>query len=169
MNIGGIIIDDWNQYKLKSNIIIGLIKKSYPEQNIKLEEPKGIDLFTVQIGEDILITILPSNDWVSIKKDIDSKLYNLNQYNKNKDKDIDNSNLCRLCKLEMDIKTDCNKCKKSSCIECYIKNFKKNKGIIRCDNCNFSFGQKTPDSYIDILVDDIREKALTMMKNKLKK
>lgn len=165
MNIGGVIINDWNQYKLNSNIIIGLIKKSYSEYEIKFEEPKGIDLYTVQIGSNIMITILPTNNWINIKKDIDSKINNMNQF------DYHNSNnkfnLCRLCKLEIEIKTECNKCKKSSCIECYIKNFKKNKGIIKCDNCNFSFGQKTPDSYIDILIDDIREKANKM--NKIKK
>lgn len=159
MDFGGINIDNWNQYKINSDLIVKLIKKSYTDQEIKFVEPNGIDLYTVQIGSNIMITIMPGDNWNNIKKNIDSKLYN----------PIQSNNICRLCRLEMEIKTECNKCKKSSCIECYINNFRKNKGIIKCDNCDFSFGQKTPDSYIDILIDDIRENAHTMNKNKSKK
>ena len=158
MNFAGITIDNWNQYKSNSDLIVKLIKNFYSGEKIKFQEPKGLDLYTVQIGSGIKITIMPDDTWISIKKNIDSKLYNLNKSN----------NICRLCELEMEIKTECNQCKKSCCIECYIKNFRKNKGIIKCDNCNFSFGQKTPDSYINVLIGDIRENARAMNKNKNK-
>lgn len=49
----------------------------------------------------------------------------------------------------------CNKCGKQTCLECYIDNFKLNKGIIRCETCNYSFGVKVPDEYIDLAIDDI--------------
>ena len=156
MNIGGIKIDNYNQYKSNSDLIIKLIKKSYPNEEIKFKEQDCIDLYVLQIGSSIKITIMPDDTWLTIKKNIDSKLYNLNQ--------LYNDNICRLCELEMKTKTECNKCKKTCCIECYIKNFRKNNGIINCDNCSFSFGVKTPSSYIDILIDDIRENS-----NKMKK
>lgn len=157
MNIGGIKIDNWDNYKSSSNLIIKLIKKNYPKENILIDEPNGIDFYSVKIGPNIIITILPGESWINIKKNIDLKLSSLNQY----------ENICRLCELEMKAKTACNKCKKTCCIECYIKNFKANKGIIKCDNCLCTFGVKTPDEYIDVLVDDIREKAygMNMKKN----
>jgi transcription elongation factor Elf1 len=68
----------------------------------------------------------------------------------------------------MKTKTTCNKCGKISCIECYIDCFKKNKGIIKCDICSFSFGIKTPDSYIDMLVEDIRKNAHMMNRARTK-
>ena len=77
-----------------------------------------------------------------------------------------NDNICRLCESEIKTKTECGGCKKICCIECYIENFKANKGIIKCDNCSYSFGVKTPDNYIDILVGDIRENASTMNRKK---
>ena len=152
MNFAGITIDNWNQYKSNSDLIVKLIKNFYSSEKIKFKEPKGLDLYTVQIGSGIKLTIMPDDTWMSIKKNIDSKLYNLNQ----------SDNICRLCELEMKTKTECNQCKKSCCIECYIQNFRKNQGIIKCDNCNFSFGQKTPNSYIDVLIGDIRENAREM-------
>ena len=56
----------------------------------------------------------------------------------------------------METKTECNCYKKSCCLECYIGNFRANKGIIKCDLCYYSFGVKTHDKYIDILANDIR-------------
>lgn len=156
MNIGGIQIDNWDNYKSSSDLIIKLIKKNYPNENILIEEPSGIDFYSVKIGSNIIITIMPEESWINIKKNIDLKLSNSNQYD----------NICRLCGLEMKAKTACNKCKKTCCIECYIKNFKANKGIIKCDNCSCTFGVKTPDEYIDVLIDDIRAKAIELYEKK---
>lgn len=156
MNFGGYNIENWSQYKSNSELIIKLIKKTYPDQNILFEEPIGLDLYSVKIGTNIKITICPDNSWLDIKKNIDLKLLNSNQC----------ENICEICKKEMETKTACNKCKKTCCIECYINNFKKNKGIIKCDYCSYTFGIKTPDEYIDILIDDIRTNATGMRVNK---
>jgi hypothetical protein len=155
MNIGGIQIDNWDNYKSGSNLIIKLIKKNYPKENIIIEEPVGIDFYSVKINSNITITIMPDDSWIDIKKNIDLKLSSLNQY----------ENICRLCKMEIKAKTSCVRCQKTCCIECYIKNFKTNKGIIKCDNCSYKFGVKTPNEYIDILVEDIREKAYGKVSN----
>lgn len=160
MNIGGIKIDDFNKYKSNSDLIVKLIKKSYSDQEIIFKEPDVIDLYVLQIGSSIKITIMPGDTWIETKKNIDLKLYGSDKLN--------NDNICRLCKLEMKTKTECNSCKKYCCIECYIKNFRENKGIIKCDNCSFSFGVKTSDNYIDILIGDIRENANTINKNRRK-
>lgn len=156
MNIGGYIIENWSQYESNSKLIIKLIKKTYFNQNILFEKPNGLDLYSIKIGPNIKITICPNDSWLDIKKNIDSKLLNSNQC----------ENICRLCTKEMETKTACNKCKKTCCIECYIVGFKKNKGIIKCDNCSYTFGVETPDDYIDVLVDDIRINASGMKVSK---
>jgi hypothetical protein len=159
MNVGGIYINDLAQYKANSNLIFRLIKKNYPDEHIIFEESQNIDLDTVQIGCKINLTIMPDSTWIEIKKNIDGKLYGLKNPN----------NICRLCQMNIKTKTECNKCKKSCCLECYIRNFKANNGIIKCDNCSYSFGVFTPDEYIDVLVGDIREKANQMNREKLSK
>ena len=79
MNIGGVIINDFSQYKSNSNLIVRLIKKTYPNEKIIYEEPNKIDLYCVQIGTNIKITIMPGDTWTEIKKNIDLKLYDSNQ------------------------------------------------------------------------------------------
>jgi transcription elongation factor Elf1 len=64
----------------------------------------------------------------------------------------------------MKAKTSCNKCHGICCIECYIDSFRKNKGIVVCGLCDYSYGVKTPDKYIDVLVGDIRDNLLQMNK-----
>lgn len=154
MNIRGVIIDDVYEYENNSNLIVELIKKFYSDKEIIFEKPATIDLYKIQIGSNIMMTIMPGDTWKEIKKNIDSKLYNLNK----------SDNICRLCGLGMEVKTECNKCKKSCCVECYINCFKKNEGIIKCDNCSFSYGQKIHKSYIDKSINNIRENACKMNK-----
>lgn len=148
MNIAGINIENINQYKSNSELIIKLIKKTYVKEEIIIDENLGIDFYSVNIGHKIKITIMPDDNWTIIKKNIDLILnVSINS----------NENICRLCGINMKSKTKCNKCNKFSCIECYIKNFNINKGIVKCDNCSYSFGILTPDEYLDILSDDIRK------------
>jgi len=151
MNIGGIKIDNYDKYKLDSKLIIKLVEKFYYNEHITVIEPQSFDFFELVINNHIKITILPQDTWISIKNNIDSKLST-------------NDNICRLCDKQIITKTTCNNCNKSCCIECYIDNFRKNKGIIKCDNCKYLFGVKTPDKYIELFIGDIRENARKLNK-----
>ncbi len=149
-NIQDVYIGNIEKYKQKCVLFKKLIKSTYPDIKIKFIDSDGVDLCYIEINKQIKIAILPNVVWQDIKKNIDLKL----------SKSIDFNNFCSQCNKQMSTKTSCNKCYEICCVECYIDNFRKNKGLIVCGFCNYTYGIKTPDEYIDILIDDIRDNLL---------
>ena len=157
-NIQDVYIGDIEKYKQKCMLFKKLIKSTYPDITIKFIDSDNVDLCYIKINEQIQIAILPNVIWHDIKKNIDLKL---SQINYGSTKSIVND-YCSQCNKQMSAKTSCNKCHGICCVECYIDNFRKNKGLIVCKFCDYVYGIKTPDEYIDILIDDIREKLLKL-------
>lgn len=147
LNIEGAQIDDLEKYNNMCVLIKKLIKKVYPNLKIRFDQINNMDLVYIIIENNVKIALMPNTEWINLKKEIDDKL----NYKTNEN--------CELCKEKITKLACCNSCKKYTCIECYIKNFIKNSGIIKCHYCSYSFGVYTPPEYIDILVDDIRENA----------
>lgn len=73
---------------------------------------------------------------------------------------LDNrDNICILCTEEMINSTHCSKCSFNYCIQCYINIFKTNKGIIKCPQCNFKYGNIIQDELIEYYINTIKTKA----------
>lgn len=75
------------------------------------------------------ITIFENTNWVSTKTKIDNILF-------------PSTNSCYICTNELtNKKVSCSGCNIIFCIDCYISIFRKNKGIIKCPSCDFSYGK----------------------------
>jgi hypothetical protein len=148
VQIEGINIDNIDEYNAKCDIIKKIIKSQYKNSSIKFTQLNKIDLVYVLIDGRIKFAIMPDVKWTELREEIDLKLRSVY-----KDK------MCVKCGCEMKCAAGCNKCRAQTCLECYIDNFKLNKGIVRCGICNYSFGVRVPDEYIDLAIDDIRSNA----------
>lgn len=148
IQIVGVQIDDVEEYNAKCTIIKKLIKSHYKNSSIKFVQLNKIDLVYVIFDDKIKFAIMPDVKWSELKEEINEKL-----------KDVYKEKICSKCSCEMKCIAECNKCKTQTCLECYIDNFKLNKGIIKCGSCNYLFGVQVPDEYIDLAIDDIRYNA----------
>jgi hypothetical protein len=101
-------------------------------------------LYEIQI-EKIQITLYTNMNL----KDFKLTLYKL----ENRD------NICVLCTEEIIKSTHCSKCSFNYCIQCYINIFKTNKGIIKCPQCNFKYGNIISNELIGYYIDTIKLKA----------
>jgi hypothetical protein len=154
IHIEGVCIDNTDEYNRKCEILKKIIKSEYKNSSVKFEQLNQNNLVYVIIDNRIKFALMPNVGWNVYKQNIDLELKSL--YGKR---------MCGECKGEIKCAATCNKCHILTCLECYIENFKSNKGIIRCKFCNYSFGVKVSDEYIDLAIDDIRENA-KMHKNK---
>lgn len=145
-------MNDQLEYDRKIEIIEKLINNIYPNDTFMFEKmlsiyDEKIKYFTkIMINDICSITILPNNTWKEIKRNIDTKLKNMNENNKIE---------CMIC-LDTECKSvSCNKCSNFYCVLCYVEIFKKNKGIIVCPYCRYSIGMNVPDHMIEECVQNI--------------
>lgn len=115
---------------------------------IEFTQLNKIDLVYVSIDSRIKFALMPNVKWSELKEEIDLKL-----------RSVYEEKMCEKCGCEMKCVVGCNKCGTQTCLECYIDNFKLNKGIIKCGICNYSFGVRVPYKYIDFAIDNIRSNA----------
>ena len=148
IQIEGVCIDNIDEYNAKCDVIKKLIKSVYKNSSIKFEQLNKMDLVYVSIEDIIKFALMPNVKWSELKEEIEVKL-----------KNIYGVKMCSKCCCKIKCAATCNKCKSQTCLECYIESFKLNKGIIRCMSCNYSFGVKVPDEYIDLAIDEIRTNA----------
>ena len=148
IQIEGVQIVNVEEYNSKCDIIKKLIKSQYKNSSIKFVQLNKIDLVYVIFDKTIKFAIMPDVKWTELRKEIDFKL-----------RDIYKEKICKKCGCKIKCVAGCNNCGTQTCLECYIDNFKLNKGIIRCEICNYSFGVRVPDEYIDLAIDDIRTNA----------
>lgn len=148
IQIEGVQINNIEEYNTKCDIIKKLIKSQYKNSLVKFEQLNKISLIHVVIDNRIKFALMPNIKWNEIKKEIDLKL-----------KCAYGEKICSKCMSEMKCVTICNNCSSQTCLECYIDSFRLNKGIIKCEICNYLFGIKIPDKYIDLAIDDIRSNA----------
>lgn len=145
IHIEGVCIENIDTYSKKCDTIIKLLKRNYKNCSIKYEQLSKIDLVYIMVDNRIKLAIMPEVKWNDLKKHIDLEL-----------KSIYGKRMCEECSGEIKCIASCNKCHNNTCLECYIENFKLNKGIVKCKICSYSFGVEIPDEYIDLAIDDIR-------------
>lgn len=136
------------EYKKKCDIIKKLVITQYMYYSIKFEQSNPFTLMYVIINSEIKLAIMPDTKWNELKHDIDLGL-----------KQSYTKMICEECKESIKCVANCNRCKKSICVECYINNFKNGLGIIKCKFCSYSFGHIIHEDYIDLAIDDIRNNA----------
>lgn len=148
LNIEGVCINNIDEYNKKCELIKQLAYSTYKNSKVSFIQVNKIELMYIVLDNIVKIAIMPEQNWIDIKNNIDIKL-----------KQTLGNRLCKECKGQIKCLASCNNCHTNTCLECYINNFKKNKGIIKCKNCSYSFGCEVPDEYIDIAIDDIRDNA----------
>ena len=77
---------------------------------------------------------------------------------------IKECNICYSKKIQKK-RVTCNSCSNKYCVGCYIRIFRKNKGLIICPYCNFTFGERVPDYLIDLGVMEIKDKSNGIKRN----
>jgi hypothetical protein len=124
----------------KSQLILSLIKKTFPEIECKRIEIN--DIYYVQIIHldaeydfDIRAII-----WHKLKVIIENNF----------------ENTCNICfELLKDTKTStCSQCCEVICFECYIKIIKANMGIMKCPYCNYQYGEKLSPFQLNYLISE---------------
>ncbi len=124
--------------------------------DIKYEQANCFDFVFVVIGSINKLAILPDENWNQVKSNIDKVLNAIHMNLEQKKLES-----CELCTRDIKVKASCNFCHKISCLECYIDSFRKGCGVVKCGFCSQTFGVKCPKKYIDMMIGDIRENAIT--------
>lgn len=103
---------------------------SISDENISLTFNVKSHFYEIYFNDrNSLITIFENSNWSSNKAKIDTILF-------------PSVNLCSICNGEFESgRVKCGDCNIFYCVNCYIDNFRKNKGIIKCISCNFSYGR----------------------------
>ena len=141
---------------MNNNELVSKVLEYIPNEQIEIV--KNIDGNTVIIFEthNSLMTILPSNTWLEIKRIIDSKINYIKP---------DECNICCSNKLIHIRRISCNRCSENWCIGCYTKIMVVNKGLIVCPYCKFTFGRVVPPHILKNAVEEI----LGGFRNKIQK
>lgn len=136
------------EYKKQFDLIKKLIKLTYKNFQIEFEYLEENNALGVCLDKIVKILIYPNNSWIDIKINIDTQL-----------KQTMGNHICDECNDKIKCLASCNNCRSVICVECYINNFRTNKGIIKCKICSYSFGNVVPEEYIDFAIDNIRSNA----------
>ena len=125
-----------------NNTILDLLEKIKDYlNNTKYNIHQNIFTGNIEVcfpDKNAILTILKDSTWTEIKRHIDFKL------SPNPPKE------CLICLNKIIQNVSCTKCSCYTCIDCYINNFKTNKGLIICPFCRFTFGHKCSDSQIEM-------------------
>lgn len=100
----------------------------------------------IVINEHIVLTILETNTWEEVKKRIDVNMAS-NPYH-----------TCAMCQNQHLCKLTCTKCAIDWCRDCYIRIFRKGKGIVKCPFCSHTNGRKLSPREIEDGVRQISSK-----------
>jgi len=134
---------------IKRNQLIHRIRDYLPNEKIQfnIHEITG-DLEIIFTDKKAMMTVLDSNTWDEIKRHIDVKLSN------------EKSDECSICSTNelKKRRVTCTKCANEWCVNCYIRIFRANKGIIKCPFCRFSFGVEYPKYMVEIGVRQILDR-----------
>jgi hypothetical protein len=131
----------------KSNLnqLIHKIIEYIPNEKVRFvkHEVTG-NLQIIFTNKKVIITISEYNTWEEVKRYIDTKISN----EKNEE--------CLICsKNELQKKRiTCIKCASEICVNCYISIFRENKGTIKCQLCNYIYGE-VPEYMVEMSVQKI--------------
>jgi len=137
-----------NKYEKNCELFKQLITKSFPNLKYNIlynDETLLNEIYLPQYNANI--SILKTNNWVDIKRHINTKINELWKIND-----------CTLCFQKIDKNVTCSKCSNNWCGKCYIELFRVGKGIMKCPHCRFTWGVKTPDSMMEICIKEIEYK-----------
>ncbi len=148
MHINEMRDDEKKQYYKKCNLLVKLILKQYHPRTINKNVNEDNGFIEVFISKSHL-TLLPNKTWIDTKRVIDKLL---------RDEYKVNSGDCNICSKPININVSCPECGNKYCSDCYIKIFKKGKGIITCPYCKFKYGNVMSDLEINYGILEIRRK-----------
>jgi hypothetical protein len=129
-----------------SNLLKCLIEKEFKGKNIIITTEQDGSL-TLICNKNAITTIIPGSKWSRVKSHIYDKLI------KNCNKED-----CVICCEKILTNVSCVKCYNSTCSECYINLFKVGQGLITCPYCKNTIGSKMPKHFVDLGVQEIRDK-----------
>ena len=116
--------------------MIKRIREYIPNEPIQFKKNIYTDNLEIHfINKKEIMTILEDNNWEEIKRHIDVKLSSQR---------LDECSICYTKEALNIRRVTCTKCASEFCIDCYIQIFRKNKGIIKCPFCRFTYGQEFP-------------------------
>jgi hypothetical protein len=133
-------------YSKRCDVLKQLILKAYGPHIHEFKKNESTGYIEVCFKMGGTITILHDNTWSELEKNIGKKL------------DGNANHFCSVCSGVKNKLVTCNKCSQSFCTECYIDSFRKNKGLVVCPHCNYSFGVVMSDEVLEDRIDNIRDK-----------
>jgi hypothetical protein len=125
--------------------IVNNIKKNFPD--IEFSHHINDDNVRIITTGNALISVLPESSWSEVKRNMEKV-----QLQKWRHDD------CRVCDNPIVRNVRCSSCSENTCSDCYINNFKTNRGLIVCPFCQFTYGRKMSASQINRGVLDIQQK-----------
>ena len=136
-------------YKEKINDITNFIKNKFPNVKFKLIKNNNSNLEEIIfIDYKANLTILETTELSSVEKRINSITSRSIQKEQKEE--------CQICSNYITTNVSCNRCANNYCIECYIEIYRHGKGIITCPFCRFTYGNKIPDTLIDLGIKQIK-------------
>ena len=139
---------DYDEYVKRCTILRNLITSKYAGHKISfMRNSETLMLSTIIDNNEIIIQV--NMEWKHLCDCIDEVL------DPNAKKQT-----CLICSDPIERIIQCTDCKKSFCGECYISIFRKNKGVIKCPSCKYTFGDEVPDHLLEGCISNIREKFL---------
>lgn len=145
-NIKRMNVEDSKKYIKRCQVLQDLVMKKYRDQVNKVinNDSTGYCEIHFKIGGSV--TILLDTTWEKLKTNIDLKLEGVSVP------------FCKICSSVKNKLVACNNCSEQFCTECYIDSFRKNKGIVVCEFCQYSFGIVMSDEAVEDRIEDIRDK-----------
>lgn len=127
---------------MNKDSVIYKIKEYLPKEQLYFtKNPKTQKLQCLIMHKNITIIIFEDKSWDKIKEDIDSKIEDIGIYE------------CFSC-LNISIKNRtilCTNCGHNRCIDCHMKIFRKNSGIVYCSACLNKQDELPLDCLMDVM------------------
>lgn len=135
-----------NNYYKKCILMRDLIIKYKPNSKAELGNKDYFGNYQIIIKEkSSIFSLLYDCNWKQIKKRIDI------MYSDIKKED------CEICFFNKK-RVNCTKCNKYFCGPCYIKIYKIGQGIVKCPFCRFCVGNKIPECFVELGIEEIKMK-----------
>lgn len=132
---------------LTRNELVHAIKVYIPNEPIQFTKNKQTNTIEIHFKKrTCFLQNLEECTWNEIKQYIDAAI-------QKKEK----NNECSICYSSIEKKmVSCKKCIHVHCINCFVKNLKVNKGIMKCPTCRHTVSNcRIPDDVIDICIQDL--------------
>lgn len=142
-----------------NNTMIRKVLEYIPNEKLEIRRAVGDKIVIVFVNHKSMMTILPSNTWLEVKRIIDFRINDIK---------LDECSICCSDKLIGITNVSCNKCAVCYCVGCFYKLLIINQGLMICPFCKYTSGDLIPihilknriENRLDMYAKEIRDEII---------